>query len=196
MAIGDRDSGSRYKEMLPGLIRQRRNLIASSIALLVFELADVTLEKISILGNEVRVNNADSIKVITFVACLYFLVRYYQYIQNNHGTGLQAEYRSIISGLTRQQLALWTRSDDVSIGDLKRVGLGLDVHYRLIDSDSVRSDLLRGRIPWRRFVTMNMKAVWCITVNTPLATDYVLPYILAGTAISIHLAGYAGLFLF
>lgn len=60
-------------------LRQRRNLIAISVLLLVFDFAEVKVSKVSILGTELLVGNVQILVVCAWVLWAYFFLRYYQY---------------------------------------------------------------------------------------------------------------------
>ena len=61
------------------LLRQRRNLIAVSGVLLVFDFAQVKIVKVSVLGTELLVGNVQVLMFCAWVLWAYFTLRYYQY---------------------------------------------------------------------------------------------------------------------
>ena len=65
--------------MNPDLLRQRRNLVAISTGLLIFDFAKMKIAKISLLGTEILVGDAQVLMVFAWVVWFYFLLRYYQY---------------------------------------------------------------------------------------------------------------------
>lgn len=191
--IGNQKEVSKFKEMSPGLIRQRRNLIGSSIALLIIEFGDVTLDKINILGNELKLNNSGSIQVAAFIACAYFLFRYYQYIQANNGMGLLKEYRGFRRAVAWQYAKILIDVDEPQLSDVTAVGLRLSVVYstpiqNFIPNNGYQVPSLQLTI--YRSLLIQMQVLFHLTIHTPLVTDYVLPYVLVTAAISAHLWSY------
>lgn len=76
---------ARNRELSTGLLRQRRNLLISSIALIIFVALGFELEQVRILGNIARVNSPNSVPVIIVIVHSYFTLRYWQYyLEENH----------------------------------------------------------------------------------------------------------------
>ena len=178
---------ARFKEMSPGLIRQRRNLIGASIALLILEFGDVTVERLNILGNELKINNVGSIQTIAFFICFYFLVRFYQYTQANHGTGIQYEYASYLRGIIREFLS--TRGyEEFSVAKTKYRSLRVSIELTTIKDGLPEPNTYEfGYIATLQF---SVKSLSHLIFTTPLATDYILPYVLSFLALSAHLLSY------
>lgn len=65
-----------------GFVRQRRSLIATSLALLLYSSSGVRLDAIDILGNSFTIARPAYIPLALWVAWFYFLLRYYQYLQD------------------------------------------------------------------------------------------------------------------
>jgi hypothetical protein len=72
--------------------RQRRNIIALSLFLLVYQSLGVELEKINLFGNELRVLNPDYVSKVMWVIYAYFLIRYYQYFHDTTDRGVKEAY--------------------------------------------------------------------------------------------------------
>jgi hypothetical protein len=75
----------RDRELSVGLLRQRRNLIISSVALFIFVSLGFQLEEVKILGNSAKVSNPKALPIIMLMFHFYFTVRYWQYyLEENH----------------------------------------------------------------------------------------------------------------
>lgn len=61
------------------ILRQRRNLIAISTVLILFDFADVKIAKVGVLGTELIVGSPDVLIIFTWTIWAYLLLRYYQY---------------------------------------------------------------------------------------------------------------------
>ncbi|QLQ03885.1 MAG: hypothetical protein HZY77_15000 [Thiobacillus sp.] len=69
--------------MTNDLLRQRRNLLITSIGLLLFDFAHMSVAKVSILGTELLVGDPIILKVFAWGMWAYFLLRYYQYLKTS-----------------------------------------------------------------------------------------------------------------
>jgi hypothetical protein len=87
--------------MNPDLLRQRRNLIAISTFLVLFDVANVQIAKVSLLGNELIIGN---VRVLIYSAwCLwgYFLLRYYQYWRAEPDQHIRKSFAKHLDSLAR-----------------------------------------------------------------------------------------------
>ena len=75
---------ARNREMSTGLLRQRRNIMAISILLPLYLFSGATFNKINILGNSVTLNNPKLITIFLIVLFFYFLLRYWQYFNEEN----------------------------------------------------------------------------------------------------------------
>ncbi|EGR3355920.1 MULTISPECIES: hypothetical protein [Vibrio] len=75
----------RNREMSTGLLRQRRNLLASSAVMPMFFVSQATVEKINVLGTVINIGSPSSINYMIGTVFVYFLLRYWQYYrEENH----------------------------------------------------------------------------------------------------------------
>jgi hypothetical protein len=70
---------SQAEDLPPGLLRQRRNLMITSVLMPLCLLSGANLEEITLLGTKITVQNPFVIYVGICVVFTYTLVRYYQY---------------------------------------------------------------------------------------------------------------------
>jgi hypothetical protein len=70
---------SRPRELSPGFLRQRRNLLLASILMPLFFLSDAAVEKINLFGTIVTVADQAGVRWVIGVLFTYFLWRYFQY---------------------------------------------------------------------------------------------------------------------
>ena len=80
-------------ELLDGFHRQRRSLLAVSLALVAVQGVDPTLAKLEILGNTIDLDAPLRVGLLLWVAWTYFLVWYYQYFHDIEDHGIQEAYR-------------------------------------------------------------------------------------------------------
>ena len=169
------------------LLRQRRNLIAISVVLLIFDFAQVEIGKVSVLGTELLVGNAGVLTVCAWVFWAYFFLRYYQYWRAMNDNSL---------------------SEAVSLGRLRSVDAYIKAEnerYRLQNFPEVPSQrinvsrtignpwnaswvfVIAGRhgrhgpfrVPAWRVAWWSIRSAVNIGLHTPHATDHVLPFALA-----------------
>ncbi|MGR5250187.1 hypothetical protein ACPV4Z_17110 [Vibrio aestuarianus] len=70
---------ARNRELSSGLLRQRRNLLISSVAVFIFIALGFELTELRFLGNIAKVNNPHAVPILLFIAHSYFTLRYWQY---------------------------------------------------------------------------------------------------------------------
>lgn len=86
-----RIGGTQPKEetLSPGLLRQRRNLIILSMFLILFDVATVHPEKLTIFGAELGLPKAGTYVFFAWLLLLYFVWRYYQYLREESDLGIK-----------------------------------------------------------------------------------------------------------
>ena len=75
------DRKARYRDISEGLLRQRRNLLLTSLLMPIFFLSGASIEKINLLGTIITVQSPEIIKYSIVVLFAYFFLRYWQYYQ-------------------------------------------------------------------------------------------------------------------
>jgi len=68
--------------------KQRKITVAFSTFVILFNMAGSKLSKINFLGNEIILNNPNSIKVILLIAMTYFFIRYLQFMHGVKDKGI------------------------------------------------------------------------------------------------------------
>jgi len=189
------------REERAGFIRQRRNLILISVITTIYLLGDVQVGKeAQIFGALVTIHDPSVLSYGLAAAWVWLVIRYWQYLMV-----IPSTYQSYLESATNQ-LVKWTalklcKNNEGLIERGKRlhrctasavdissrnplvweVTMKLDVSYKASDGkisnksfpefyQAVREDKLR--------FAQNM-AVLHVLVNTPFATEYVLPPVIA-----------------
>lgn len=168
-------------------IRQRRNLIATSLLVTLYEAADFTFTEINFLGNKAKIGNPEIVSLALVVALLYFLWRYYTaYRESGDGRAFSnacigwAEKASK-SYIKRKYSSI---QRELSVDLIRREGITLTYVLRGVydpASDSIEKEKIS--LKWR-YLVYRIFAVIPITLYTSYFTEYVLPYLLAGFAIA------------
>lgn len=81
-------------------IRQRRNLMGISIAVLFVTYSGLQFTKLNILGNEFVISNPRIINYFLWIAFVYWLVRYFQYMFALSGLRIYMTYEQTLLQLT------------------------------------------------------------------------------------------------
>lgn len=88
-----------------GFIRQRRNLLLSSILLFIFIYTDASFSShISILGITITAAEAGKFDIAPAILCLYFLIRYYQYLMQEEKPALRNIYIDFFKRLSKKKI--------------------------------------------------------------------------------------------
>lgn len=169
---------------LQALMRQRRNLMASSLLLIFFKAAGVTFQRVGFLGTELIIERPDVLYTgLWFVWC-YFLVRYIQFLLEVGNLGIvERVLRKIRDYAQKKFNAYEFQTNDGSVihrnirylGN-RRWALVADT-YRLDRGDVVEND--------EHSFGLVQAAVWAIraTCSTAISstkiTEYLLPLLLA-----------------
>ena len=70
---------ARPREISDGLLRQRRNLLLSTLVMPLFFVSGAEITKINVLGTNIELANPESVKYLLIALFLYFFLRYWQY---------------------------------------------------------------------------------------------------------------------
>lgn len=84
-----------------GFVRQRRNLIGTSVALFLYYKLGIVIDSINILGNTARITDPSSVTVLLWVAWGWFFLRYYQYFLDLGDKGFYSAYHGKLAQLAK-----------------------------------------------------------------------------------------------
>jgi hypothetical protein len=177
----------------PDLLRQRRNLLLVSLALILFDIGGVRVEEVSILGSKLLFARAGVIRWSAWLLWFYFLLRFYQFNSVVPDRGIATATRARMLLLAQRHAGVEPRIDaqgrahnySVISGGFLRWGLASDV-YNIDTSSMLKSSELFGF--WRGIWWLVCASIY-VTTKTPLVTNFVLPYIV-GAAAPIVATGY------
>ncbi len=169
------------------LIRQRRNLLALSSFLIVFNFADVSIAKVSLLGTELLIGDPAKLKIFIWTIWSYFLLRYYQYWKDEPDTGLIKTFKNrfeIYGKKFRQRDHIQDRLGSTAQYNLNRKGL-FTWHYSAmilnpaLGQYEAKDDI---QIPFIKIYIWYLKSFLYVCIKTPRVSEYVFPFILAAIA--------------
>ena len=163
--------------MSADLLRQRRNLLVTSLALTAIELAGATLKKdVSVLGASLEFTNPERIVWGLWILWAYFLVRYWQYLNEEPDLGIH-------KGMER-----WINrriSWDESVKGFQHVIVWrYRVFWTMMMKDENWGDeewTISLNDPSRRLLKAiwTLRAFFSVAAKTPRFTDYVVPFFVA-----------------
>lgn len=162
--------------MSADLLRQRRNLLVTSLVLTAINLAGATLKKdVSVLGASLEFANPERIVWGVWVLWFYFLVRYWQYLNEEPDLGIYEGMRSwILQRFPEDEF------DEYRNWIFWRYGAfwSLCVQHKEWDEDhwktspqDPKSKLLKAA--W------TLRAFFSVAATTPRFTDFVAPFFVA-----------------
>jgi len=76
--------------------RQRKNLMITSLLMMIYVWIGFELNKLNVLGNEITINNSGSVEIILWIVFAYFLIRYLQYFLVIEKTELSSMYHVLM----------------------------------------------------------------------------------------------------
>jgi hypothetical protein len=167
------------------LLRQRRNLIAISAILLIFDFAQVTITKISLLGTDLLVGNVQVLMICAWVLWAYSLLRYYQYWRAEEAQPIRLAYKKRLDTYVRAYTKAQAVQDSAGqmFNDYKidRTGLA-SWTYTLQCYDPRHGSIKDGPshpLPAWRLAGCSLRSIAHVCVHTHHATDHVLPFAMA-----------------
>lgn len=170
------------------LLRQRRNLIAVSAVLLIFDFADVKIAKVSVLGTELFIGNAQILPVCAWGLWAYFLLRYYQYWRTEPHQHIRKSFKNKLDEYARSYAKVVPLEDGMGGNwnnyKISRSGF-FSWTYILQGYDPEKDGMKDGpttSLPARRLATWLVQSMAFVCVQTPHATDHILPFVLASAA--------------
>jgi len=184
------DKFTEQVEMSDSLLRQRRNLIISSLVICFLLYTNVEISKISIFSIVFRAPKPDELMSVLWLIWFYFLVRYYQYLVVEPAIGIKIEFARkfallcsnvFLKRFIEKYAECNLNITDFSPNNLKRKSfleweLPIDI-YDPIKGKKVEyeKEIVRIHLMAPSFI----KSAWYVFMHTPRFTDYAFPFILA-----------------
>jgi hypothetical protein len=187
-------------DMSPGLLRQRRNLIAVSIALIFLEVSEAKIHTFQLMGIHVTFDQPTAVLWMLGLSVAYLTYRYSLYLYQEPTGGLKACFFELLNSYASEKLIAFAKQEfevgdeQVSIleplGSRKTsfmvwevmIGVGYDQYgnytQKYVD---VSFDEL-----WKEI----SKATVVALLTRSYFTDYVAPYLLSILAITLFSVSY------
>ncbi|MCR9096078.1 MAG: hypothetical protein NXI30_17780 [bacterium] len=191
-------------EIRGGFQRQRRNLVATSLALFVFEAAGLEFQQVSVLGNSAKLTNPTFVPVLLWSAWGYFLIRYVQFFRAipeiGYGAAVRRRMQQTVPKIAFKMFKSDFEPKDMEIPanaivtydyhvvtmsgehpDLWDVQLGVSVGWTVPGSSQIGTAnpggryQIHGRVLRRARLRARLHAAW----NHPALSEHIFPYVIA-----------------
>ena len=172
-------------------LRQRRNLIVVSTALLLVDFAHVSITRVSILGVTLVVGRPEVIYTFAWVVWFYFLARYLQHYAAEEDRGIQSGFQAaferslsskinqLVEGRVRE-----ARYTNYGPDKIQKIGfLSWQLPLQLYEPATGKVESVDSiEVPRWNVLKAILVGLSQVIFVTPKATDYFLPIILALSA--------------
>lgn len=215
----DRKKPDRNRDMTEGLLRQRRNLLLTSLVVIFFYLGNIQITEINLLGTKVLLRNDAAVHVSLWVFFVYFLYRYTIYYFEEPLELMLVEYHDILdrlAGPKLKKLALKQNNQKLDPNVLQQVvcerefSLDKSGNYKRVSclraetygsrssirSDEQYSDVHVSAIYWSAYFTFHR--VWTflsLSVKDSRVSDYWFPFLLAAVSLAMGIVSLINRFL-
>ena len=170
--------------------KQRRNLLLISIALLIFDFAEVSIAKVGILGTDLIIGNPAVLIATAWIFWLYFLIRYFQYWRMHSAQRVSSTYYQYLESWSTSYLAKRYEADVTR----RRLAMNyirarrFEVVERKANILAAMDETLVERFSWWRTTLVKCRAAWHVAVVSPHFTDQMFPFVLASLAPIVTIA--------
>ncbi len=169
--------------MNEGLLRQRRNLIASCALIWLLKFGKVSFTKMSLAGFDVSFANPEALYLSLWLSFFYFLYRYYQYFVKFGEQELTQQFLGSLERVCAEWMAQvhkdhpeWmTKTGYPNLAQLVRSGFIVNVQ----DGSEIGTRSFVVRISRFSVMVRLLRSVFESTFRSTVVTDYVFPFLLA-----------------
>lgn len=193
------DNLSQAHDLSPGLLRQRRNLMLTSGAMIFLGVAGAKLHSFQLLGLHITFERPEAVVEVLFVVTVYLIYRYSLYLRQEPGPGLSSEFY--------QRLNRYAKPKLLALRDEKYPqGKGLQLEEQLgVRPAGPFSWVIQVQVSDEKYngfktedLVVSASQVWLsiakASVMACLArsylTDYVVPFLLGFGAIVVGVSKY------
>jgi hypothetical protein len=174
--------------MTDGLLRQRRNLMVTSLIIILLSFGGVKIEEVGALGTKLVFQRKDALYLGIWVIYAYFFFRYYQYVREEPDLGISKAFWAKVNALTFASLRK-AAVKQLSLDETQLAGefhfSGLKRKSRVIRTGKVVSGRDSYGEPVYSHYEVNVLRfgpafVWAsahVILNRAAITDYVLPFV-------------------
>lgn len=173
-----------HNSPIQALIRQRRNLMASSLLLIFFKAAGVSFERVGFLGTELIIERPGVLYTGLWLVWFYFLIRYVQFLLEVGNLGIQEAVIEKISQYAKRKFKPEEIQSITGVAINLKVRFLGDWRWGLISEtyQVERGDIVKdfkysfGPI---QAGAWGLMAFCAIAISSSKVTEYLLPILLA-----------------
>lgn len=179
----------RSHDMSSGLLRQRRNLLITSMTMLFMHFSQANIDSASLVVLQVTFGAPEVVIYFLWLLQAYFLVRYYQYLHQEQNLKIVDEFYDKLHALTFQKVQRIKLREYPNTGQyggeydfrrMKRVGTWVrEVKCQVGGSTSGVTEEKTFNIDIRNFIPSAILACLHVSFNRSYVTDYFLPFAVA-----------------
>ena len=185
----------RSHDMSSGLLRQRRNLLITSMTMLFMHFSQANINAASLVVLQVTFGRPEAVIYFLWLLQVYFLVRYYQYFRQEQDLKILDEFYEKLRTLTfqkihRMKLNVYPNTEkyggEYDFRNMKKVGLcAREVECQVRVETTGIAEERTCNVDIRNFSAGAILAWLHVILNTTYITYYFLPFIVAFTAMWI-----------
>jgi hypothetical protein len=174
------------------LKKARRNLLVISVLLIIFDVASVSVGKVSVVGTELVVGRPEVLRVLLWVFWAYLLLRYCQLLGAQADLGIRTAFidrlnkyiRSRLGELGKKAFPSWNQNlAYIGAINLRRVGFRWEQPLRQYDPKKGGEVEIGAFFAPRWLLALSvLRAAFFVIFATPKFTEFVLPLLLAAAA--------------
>lgn len=174
------------------ILRQRRNLVAMSCLLIIFDLAKVEVAKVGVLGTDLIIGDVRVLAISMWVVWAYLLLRYYQFWRADT-PHLSSALSDRVEHYARQYAMRMGMGQD-ALGGFPSLKQGGWVRNWVLEVGPNKlhegKAVPRKTVPvgWLRALLWRARAWVGVALHTPHFTEHALPFVLAALTPAIAIA--------
>lgn len=167
------------------LLRQRRNLILISGALIIYDFAEISIAKISLLGTDLLVGKPEALFLAAWLLWFYFFLRYYQYLKAESNLGIGSSCKFFFDQYAKENAAKALTANKTIGGAGVLPNPEFEVYKESIFKWKLRKNLFPDEechlldLPFRYVSCWFLKSLIKLIILTPKVTDHVIPILIA-----------------
>lgn len=175
-------------DMSPGLLRQRRNLLAVALVLIFLEVSKAKIHTFQLMGIHVTFEQPEALFWLLFCSVLYLTYRYHLYLIQEPNWVLRKRFFELLNSYSNDYLS---KKMDESFGADRKVALQEQLGARRLEGNEwviMVSDPHNPygageteylRVPIIEIWWEVLKACVVASISRSYFTDYIAPYILS-----------------
>lgn len=174
--------------------KRRRDLMLLSIAILLIKIFAIKIEKLNFLGNVVEIGRSEFLPIILVIFLTYYVLRFFQYGNDIKDKGFLEQFNKAQMLYFKKYLLRCVKAGDTN--DISNQTILISLKFKYMGSAVGEIGQFSHMTPaegWEHENSMPISVKnkyvldiqsWLhVCITTRLATDFILPYLLAASAL-------------